>query len=41
MSWEKIDWMGMPVGEMYINGQYLYVSTEDGLYRLLIASRYE
>lgn len=36
MIWEKIDWMGMPVGIMYINGQYLYASTKDGVYRLFI-----
>ncbi len=36
MKWEKIDWMGMPVGKMYIYRQHLYVSTEDGVYRLLI-----
>ncbi|KKL79196.1 hypothetical protein LCGC14_2017260 [marine sediment metagenome] len=37
MKWEKIDWMGMPIGKLYISGQYLYASTEDGVYRSLIA----
>lgn len=36
MHWEKVEGMGMPVGHMYIEGQYLYVSTDDGVYRLLI-----
>ncbi len=36
MKWEKVDNMGMPEGEMYVSGQYLYVGTADGVYLLLI-----
>ena len=36
MKWEKVDTMGMPEGEMYVQGQYLYVATKGGVYRVLI-----
>ncbi len=36
MNWEKVDNMGMPVGNIYVNGQYLYVATDNGVYRLLV-----
>ena len=36
MEWEKVDDTGLPVGHMAVIGQYLYVSTDDGVYRLLI-----
>jgi len=38
MKWEKCLDMGMPEGEMYIRGQYLYAGTADGVYRLLISA---
>ena len=39
MKWEKMDNMGMPEGHIYVSGQYLYVGTADGVYRLLIAEQ--
>ena len=36
MEWGKVEDMGFTVGDMYINGQYLYASTIGGVFRLLI-----
>ena len=31
--WEKVADMEMPAGNIYASGRYLYIGTDDGVYR--------